>query len=168
MVDVFEQKSQRTRHDMQINNSTLSSLSSWNEEEVENHLFQSRIPCRLATMTKDGFPHVMSLWYLYQEGCIFCSVQKKTSIVDWLLQNPQCGFEIASDKPPYKGVRGRGSTNLEIGKSNNVLPLLINRYLGSCESDLAQKLLARPETEVTIRITPNWLTSWDFTKRMNS
>ena len=153
---------------MQTKNSTLSSLSSWNEEEVENHLLHSRIPCRLATVTKDGFPHVMSLWYLYQEGCIFCSVQRKTFIVDWLLQNPQCGFEIASDKPPYKGIRGRGTASLEIGKSNNILPLLINRYLGSCESDLAQKLLARPETEVTIRIIPNWLTSWDFTSRMNS
>ena len=167
MVRIRDLETRRTRHCKQMKNPKLSSLSSWAEQEIENHLVQSRIPCRLATITKDGFPHVMSLWYLYQEGCIFCSVQEKTSIVDWLFRNPQCGFEVASDKPPYKGIRGRGSATLEIGKSDNVLPLLINRYLGSCDSALAQKLLARPETEVTIRIIPHWLTSWDFTARMN-
>ena len=41
---------------MQTKNSTLSSLSSWNEEEVEDHLFHSRIPCRLGSSA--GFLHL--------------------------------------------------------------------------------------------------------------
>ena len=151
-----------------MNTSKIADSSIWDEKKIGDYLFHSKIPCRLASITSEDFPHVMSLWYLYQEGCIFCSVQRRTAIVNWLLNKPKCGFEIASDKQPYKGVRGRGSASLEIGQSNNILPLLINRYLGSCDSGLAQKLLARPETEVTIRITPTWLTSWDFTTRMSS
>lgn len=149
-----------------MNFPNISSSSKWTDKKISEYLLHTKIPCRLACITKEDCAHVMSLWYLFQEGCIYCSVQEKTLLVSWLRDNPQCGFEIAADQQPYKGVRGRGVAQLLTGQSENILPLLINRYLGSCESPLAQKLLSRPETEVIIRINPNWLTSWDFSARM--
>jgi len=43
---------------------------------------------------------------------------------------------------------------------------LLDRYLGSRDSGFATWLIERASTEVAIRIEPTWLTSWDFSKRM--
>ena len=43
---------------------------------------------------------------------------------------------------------------------------LVERYLGGSGSRLARWLLGRRDEEVGLRITPQWLTSWDFSARM--
>jgi hypothetical protein len=47
-----------------------------------------------------------------------------------------------------------------------LLPALIQRYLGDEKSSLARWLLSRRSTEVAIQIRPSHLHSWDYTKRM--
>jgi hypothetical protein len=42
------------------------------------------------------------------------------------------------------------------------------RYLGKRESRLAQWLLGRADEEYVVRIAPSWITSWDFSERMES
>jgi hypothetical protein len=48
----------------------------------------------------------------------------------------------------------------------DVLRLLIQRYLGDEESSLARWLLGRRSTEVAIRVEPSHLHSWDYRRRM--
>jgi hypothetical protein len=48
----------------------------------------------------------------------------------------------------------------------DILRLLIQRYLGDEESSLARWLLGRRSSEVTIRVVPSHLHSWDYTNRM--
>ena len=70
------------------------------------------------------------------------------------------------NEPPYRGVRGQGRAHLlpEAGAAR--LEVLLDRYLGDRESNLARWLLSRAEDEVAIRIEPSWLTAWDFSARM--
>ena len=85
-----------------------------------------------------------------------------------LAASPRCAFEIAADRFPYRGVRGRGLARAEPQPPEDILRLLIQRYLRDEESSLARWLLGRRASEVAIRIVPSYLHSWDYTRRMNS
>ena len=135
-------------------------------ENLANYLSESRIPVRLACTTPSGWPLVVSLWYLYEDGKLYCATQQTAKTVSYLRQNPQCGFEVAADTPPYCGVRGRGLADLDTENGANILKRLVARYLGSTDSPLANTLLARQDQEVAIAIQPISLFTWNFTERM--
>ena len=113
-------------------------------------------------------PLICSLWYLYEDGKFWLATQKRASVVDFVRANPNCGIEVAGEQPPYRGVRGQGVASLDAAAGPAVLERLICRYLGNTDSDFARWLLSRGDDEVAIAVEPAWLTSWDFTPRMQA
>jgi hypothetical protein len=136
------------------------------ESSVETYLQEIIIPLRLSAVTAAGWPVVLSLWYLYEEGALYCATPRRAKVVEYLLREPRCGFEVAADLPPYCGVRGRAVAHIEEDRGLEILESLLIRYLGSAETPLARNLLARPEPEVAIRLEPRSSHRWDFTDRM--
>lgn len=135
-------------------------------EATARFLADSRIPLRLATKTQSGWPIVVSLWFIHIEGSLWCATQDSAVIVGYLRNDARCGFEVAPDRPPYRGVRGRGKATIHADRGENVLRILLDRYLGGTESPLARQLLSRSQSEVAIEITPVSISSWDYRKRM--
>jgi hypothetical protein len=135
---------------------------------VNAYLDAIAIPIRLSCVDKSGWPRVFSLWYLRRGGEICCSTQARSLIASALTANPRCAFEVAADHPPYRGVRGRGLARVESQPPEDILSYLIHRYLGDEDSSLARWLLGRRSSEVTIRVVPSHLHSWDYTRRMTS
>jgi len=135
-------------------------------EEIDKFIPDSKIPIRIAFMKSTDLPAVISLWYVCKDGKIYCATQKTAKIVSYLQKNSACGFEIAADKPPYKGIRGEGTVQIldEIGAY--VLDLLIDKYLGEKESTLSKFLKNNSKTEVAIEITPQKILYYDYSKRM--
>ena len=144
----------------------IASNSAWSHGEIESYLSGTTLPCRLACTTADGYPHVMSLWYLYRDGQLWFSVQRNAKLTQWLSDNPRCGFEIAVNEPPYLGVRGRGTATTVQAADDTVLRGLIDRFLGDENPGLANWLLSRTATEITLTVRPHWLTAWDYRTRM--
>jgi len=140
--------------------------SAFNAAQMIEYLSATTIPLRLACNGGNGFPLVASHWFEYREGCLLLAVHQSSMVAALLSQNPLCGFEIAADTIPYRGVRGQGVATLVREGAGAQLDSLIQRYLGSADSKLAQWLLGRAEQEYAVRITPSWLTSWDFSARM--
>jgi hypothetical protein len=138
----------------------------WSEDAIEQYLRTAVLPVRLASIAADGSPVVLSLWYLYEEGAIWCATQRTARIIARLEREPRCGFEIAADSSPYRGVRGRARATIDVHRGAILLPRLINRYLGGTDSQLAAWLLARAEHEVAIRLDHLRVSTWDFTERM--
>jgi nitroimidazol reductase NimA-like FMN-containing flavoprotein (pyridoxamine 5'-phosphate oxidase superfamily) len=134
--------------------------------DVEEYLAAVRIPLRLACTTPGGWPVVVSLWYEYRHGRLYCASQEQAKVVSYLRHDPRCAFEVAADQPPYCGVRGQGNVILDESQGPNTLERLLRRYLGGLDTPLAQKLLARRQNEVAIIIEPANLFSWNFTTRM--
>ncbi|MFC1878823.1 hypothetical protein ACFLZW_02805 [Chloroflexota bacterium] len=134
--------------------------------EMREFLDTVRIPIRLGCNTKTGWPIVVSLWFIYQDGLLCCATQKSAKIVDYLQNNERCAFEIAEDRPPYCGIRGPARARIveEIGVE--ILEKLLIRYLGDTNNDLAKGLLAKSENEVAIIIEPIRIFTWDFSERM--
>ena len=134
--------------------------------DVEQYLAAVRIPLRLGCTTPSGWPVVISLWFEYRHGRLYCASQEQAKVVAYLRHDPRCAFEVAADQPPYCGVRGQGTVTLDDSWGADTLERLLKRYRGGLENPLAQKLLARRQSEVAIVIEPVSLFSWNFTGRM--
>jgi hypothetical protein len=135
------------------------------EKDVE-YLEQIKIPVRFVSVKRTRWPVVLSLWYIYEKGKIWCATQNSAKIVKIILGNSKCGFEIASEKPPYRGIRGEGEAMIDKSRGIEILEKLLLRYLGGQSSSLAKKLLANKENEVAIEIEPLKIFRWDYTNRM--
>jgi hypothetical protein len=133
---------------------------------VEDYLESIRIPLRLACTTESGWPMVVSLWFNYQNGRLFCATQKSARVVSYLQNSPRCAFEIAADIPPYCGMRGQAIASIDEKIGGEILLQLLERYLGSTDSALAKNLLAKRDDEVAIVLKPVNVYTWDFSNRM--
>ena len=138
----------------------------WSGAEIASHLDRSLIPLRLAVHDSSGSPWVLSMWFLYEDGALWCATNAKAKLVAYLQAEPQCGFEVAGETPPYKGIRGKGHATLVPERGGEILLRLLERYGIDLESGLAKSLLAKVEDEVAVRISPSRISSWDFTARM--
>ena len=123
------------------------------------------VPVRFACLS-GGAPLICSLWYLYEDGKFWLATQKGASVVNFVRANPNCGIEVAGEQPPYRGVRGQGVARLDAAAGPAILERLIHRYLGESDSSFARWLLSRRNDEIAIEVDPIWLTSWDFSPRM--
>ena len=139
----------------------MATLSNY-QEFLEN----SRIPLRLACKTESGWPMILSLWFVYSDGSLYCATRGSARIVKYLLNNKECAFEIAADTPPYCGIRGQAQARIDHQRGVEILEQLLDRYIGSRDNILAEKLLKNSIDEVAIRLDPVNIFSWDFSERM--
>lgn len=136
----------------------------WDDARVRKFLADTVIPVRIAS--QGAYPVVQSLWFVPVGLTLWCATQADSVLARRLEADDRCGFEVAPDSRPYRGVRGTGHGTLVRDGAGQVLERLIDRYLTRNDSDLAQWLLSRVETEVAIKVTPRTLASWDYSGRM--
>lgn len=141
-------------------NQSLDQLRHYNE------YLEKKIPIRIAFIKPNGSPSVISLWYVIIDKRIYCATQNTAKIVSYFQKNPICGFEIAADTPPYKGIRGEGVVKISKEKGKHVLNILMQKYLGKKNSTLSQFLKANSKSEVAIEIIPQRIVCYDYSKRM--
>ena len=138
----------------------------WNEQQIEDYLGDSQLPVRLGCVGGDGFPRVVSLWYQYRDGALYCVTHRDSPLISLLSKEPRVGFEVSPNEPPYFGVRGQGLVQLTPLQQRETLEGLLQRYLGGLDSKLAEWLLSRSEQEVLLQIQPRRFFSWDYRSRM--
>ena len=138
----------------------------WSENEIERFLQEPRVPLRLACNGASGHPVMASLWFLPRDDRLWCATQRSASVVSHLRRDHRCAFEVAPETAPYRGVRGKGVAELHDDGGEEILRLLIERYLEDPNSRLARWLLSRASDETAIAIEPLTLLSWDFRDRM--
>jgi len=138
----------------------------WSGEQMAAFVADCVIPLRLAVSDSAGSPWVVSLWFLPEDGRLWCATNRQAKLVSYLAAAPACGFEIAGDRPPYRGIRGKGTAAIIPERGGDILARLLERYAIDPASGLASRLSAKAELEVAIAITPTAISSWDFTERM--
>ncbi len=145
---------------------TLEIRGEWDIGKIEKYLEESVYPMRLSCITSNGFPLIVSLWFLYREGVLWCAVQRDCALARILERDGRCGFEVSPNETPYLGVRGQGRAELMPEAGAEKLRELIERYLDESNKGLAEWLLKRSDNETAIFITPDWFYSWDYSGRM--
>lgn len=144
----------------------MTTTGPWELETIEAHLRASVVPVRLGCVDASGWPAVVSLWFEYEDGALWCATPARSRVAEWLAREHRCAFEVAPNEPPYFGVRGQGIAELRPSEGKRVLHRLALRYLGGDSSEFAVWLLSRRVDEVAIRIAPTRVSSWDFRGRM--
>ena len=137
----------------------------WAADGVGRFLTDTIIPIRLATQGRD-FPLVQSLWYRYDDTCLWCCTQADSVLARRLAADGRCAFEVSGDSQPYRGVRGTGLATLHADLAADLLPRLLERYAITAESPLAGWLLSRLDREVAVQVSDLRVTSWDYSDRM--
>ena len=140
----------------------------WTDAELKAFLDETTIPMRLAARRGDGSLWLVTLWYRYRDGGFECATGASADIVRFLQDDAEVAFEVSTNDPPYRGVRGNGTAELSPDVDKATLRSLLDRYLGGADSTLAGRLLADDREEVRIRIIPDELYSWDYTDRMRN
>jgi PPOX class probable F420-dependent enzyme len=121
---------------------------------------------RLATASTDGQPHVVPVWFLFEDGFVWISAFQSTRKVIDLERNPKCAIVVDVEqgqgeisavaiegraelvREPFEAVKGRTGR-------------IYAKYLGS-EGALApdpQSWLNSPEN-LLIKLTPTRVKTW--------
>ena len=79
---------------------------------------------RLAANTDSGFPVILSLWFLEEDGQLLAAVHRDARIANRLKADPKCAFEIAPNDPPYRGVRVQAVASMTQEGASALLCLL--------------------------------------------
>ena len=138
----------------------------WSASAVAEFLQDVAIPPRLSTHRPDGTLWTVALWYRYDDGAFECATSADADVVRYLRNDPAVAFDVSTNHPPYRGVRGNGRATIAGDDDKAVLRDLIERYLGGRDSPLAERLLDEGRDEVRIRVRPRSIYSWDYTERM--
>ncbi|KAB1187463.1 MULTISPECIES: pyridoxamine 5'-phosphate oxidase family protein [Haloferax] len=142
----------------------------WSRDRLDEFLTSTTIPLRLSCRTPADDPWMLSLWYEWDPEVpeLRCATAADADVVRFLRAHDEVAFEISTNDPPYRGVRGRGTATIEPDDEKAVLSRLLHRYLGDTDSALAKRLLSPERDEVTIRIRPTKLHTWDYANRMET
>ena len=137
----------------------------WSGGEIEAFLAETRIPLRVSFVSKPGLL-IVPVWFQYRAGSFWLCSPNDSLLVNALRENAEVAFDVSTNDIPYRGVRGRGFARCSVASDKSALEGLLKRYVGT-DNDLAEWLLNRAGDEAVIPIEVAWLTSWDFSGRMN-
>jgi nitroimidazol reductase NimA-like FMN-containing flavoprotein (pyridoxamine 5'-phosphate oxidase superfamily) len=140
----------------------------WSLPEIETFLGSAVIPARISAISTSGWPVIVSLWFLYENGDLFCATRSTSKIARLLIDQPRVAFEVSGDTPPYYGIRGQGLASISADGNGVLLSRLVERYLGEERPQFRKWLSEGSKNEVAIRVTPVRIMSWDYRKRMAS
>ena len=138
----------------------------WDRDAAATFLTESQVPIRLSCKTPGSGLWMLSLWYEFRNDTLHCATAASADVVEFLEHDPGVAFEVSVNDPPYRGVRGQGEATVDPDPDKTVLRSLLERYLGSTDSELAQRLLDKDREEVRIRIDPTRVATWDYSDRM--
>jgi len=140
----------------------------WSAAQSDRFLAETRVPLRLACNGAAGHPVLASLWFVALEGRLWCATKRSARVALRIARDPRCAFEIAEESAPYRGVRDQALATLDDARGEEILRMLIARYLPSSDSSVARWLLAGAARETAIALEPRSLLSWDYRERMRS
>lgn len=139
----------------------------WGRDRVDEFLTDARVPVRIGCRTPSDAPWIVSLWFIW-DGAVHCATSATADLVDFLAYDAHVSFEVSTNDPPYKGVRGRGHATVTPDDEKELLSSLLVRYLDGVDNSVGDRLLSPEREEVRIEIDPERLHTWDYSERMQA
>jgi PPOX class probable F420-dependent enzyme len=134
-------------------------------EAEKREFFRRPLLARLATVSADGAPYVVPLWFEWDErdGSFRVVIREKARFVPDLLREPRVCLSIAADTPPYTRatVRGRAEIVARPGESDEwktVARRMTARYVADVDPGYFDRTAGYPRW--LVRIVPVEMTTW--------
>jgi PPOX class probable F420-dependent enzyme len=120
----------------------------------------------LATLDKDGFPHVVAMGFLAKDDAIYMTSYAKAQKVVNIKRNPKVGLmiETGNNYGDFRGLMIRGHCDII---EDSVLVAGIIQELQAKQSgktETPREAVASAPKRVILKITPEKVASWDHTK----
>ncbi len=137
-------------------------------EEVEAFLEQQRVVI-CATNGRDGWPHLMPLWYLVRDGEIWAWTYSKSQKVRNLERDPRATLQI-EDGEQYHELRGvmievQTAIHRELDHVTEFGAALFERYGGGGgEPEFLEMIRAQAAKRVALQFVPQQIATWDHRK----
>ena len=119
----------------------------------------------LATVDKDGFPHVVAMGYRFEDGFIYMTSYGKAQKVLNARRNPKVGvmIEVGDRYSEYRGVMIRGTC--EVIDDPQVVKETMRSVGGSAiNAGVPSGAASSAAKRVVLKITPQKIASWDHSK----
>jgi general stress protein 26 len=131
---------------MKIVNATNEIPGMTTGEEVEKFL-ESKLNLQIATIDEKGEPNIQPVRFYYDkdEGKLLIITSKLAKKTQNLRNRPTIYFSIDDEKPPYKGVKGKGSATI-VEVPNRIVPQadkVSMKYLGTLDHPAAKEMADR-------------------------
>ena len=107
---------------------------------------------RLATVKKDGSPHVTPIWYMFENGKPFVNTTKDR-VKYWNIRRDPRVSLLVDDGYPYVIVEGKGRISNERDALKDIETLAV-RYRGEEEGKKAARERYWKQPRVSIEILP--------------
>ncbi len=123
-------------------------------------LLVADVPARLATLDRQGFPHVAPLWFIWTDGAFFLTSFPDRLHVRRLERDPRAGICVDVEAPeredgerPNRQVRAVGSAELFADDRGVWTRRITRKYItGAVAAERAEQRAAQPRT--VIRLAP--------------
>src|SRR3989344_3754371 len=99
------------------------------DEKQLKQFLQKPILMDIATVNKDGYPHVTPVWCEYDGKNFWANTTHDRVKAKNIRANPKVGFSIAGHALPYGAVVGYGEAELEDDAGGQHLLKLAKKYL---------------------------------------
>lgn len=129
-------------------------------DPLVQELLNGRFIATLATHNSDGTIHLTSVWYMYE-----VATSSRTRKLRNVRTNPIASLMVDSrDATASRGVTCAGSAEVVMGTASSALNARIHRrYLsGAALADARVGPVFAAWDDVTLRISPNAIFSWDM------
>jgi PPOX class probable F420-dependent enzyme len=115
----------------------------------------------VATLRRDGSPHVVPVWYRYDGERVHIWTIDTRAWVKQLRRDPRVAFSVQEDREPFAAVLMRGTAQVVTGDDEGIsaeIRRITRRYIEepAVESYIANWLHLR----TIVSITPTKLTAW--------
>ena len=134
-------------------------------EKIEKYLAEPARIGRIATVSPKGQPHVVPVWFMWEDGIAWVHSFMSTKKVEHLLKNPRCALVVDGSpaEPGMMGVLIKGKAEIitsPAGEVRSRAEKIYRRYLNEEELNAPdpQSWLGSDEGLV-IKITPHLVKS---------
>jgi PPOX class probable F420-dependent enzyme len=136
-------------------------------EEVEAFLAQQRVVI-CATNGRDGWPHLMPLWYVTRAGHVWVWTYAKSQKVRNLERDERATLQL-EDGDRYQELRGvmieaRAVIHRDPEEVAGFGAELFARYGGVGSAELTDAVRAQAAKRVALQFVPHRVASWDHRK----
>lgn len=139
------------------------------DDEVHTFFEQSR-SMTMATVGKDGLPHLVAMWFGYIDGNIYFETKAKSQKAVNLRRDPRivCSVEAGHSYDDLRGVSIEGKvTIIDDTTADEYWAAGIDiweRYQGPYTEDMKPFVEIMMNNRVVVRVEPTRVRSWDHRK----
>ena len=131
-------------------------MAAMTPDELREFLLSTPRTAKLATVRRDGRPHVAPVWFdLDTDGTWVFMTGRKTAKGQALLRDPRACLCVDDDQPPYSFVIVDGTATLseDLEEMLGWSIRIAGRYLGADKAESFGRRNAVPG-ELLVRVTP--------------